>query len=363
MNDITAAPAAPESVVTPPTIPTTVDHGVNASQAARELASRRWSRRNETQEPLSAPVEAAAPEPIPPQEEVAAPEEVPGETQATEPAEELPPIEPPRSWTKEEKERFAGYPRELQAYLSEREQQRDRDLRQRQNEAAEREKALKAEHDAAAKARQEYEAALTQAVQIAQQQAAGEFADIKTWDDVQRLTSEDPVRYLKWQAHQQKMQALQGEAKAAQERQMQEQFQKWQTFAAEQDKLFADKVPEINDPEKGPKLRSSAVTALRDTGFTEQELAALWEGRSAITLRDHRLQQLILDAVKYRDAKASAAKPQPAKPVPPVQRPGAAAPRTGALDAELKTLDQKLEQTGSLKDAAALLSARRAARR
>src|SRR5882672_4996536 len=48
---------------------------------------------------------------------------------------EPPIIEPPRSWTKEEKERFFSLPRETQEYLANREQERDREIRRSQNEA------------------------------------------------------------------------------------------------------------------------------------------------------------------------------------------------------------------------------------
>jgi hypothetical protein len=45
-----------------------------------------------------------------------------------------------------------------------------------------------------------------------------------------------------------------------------------------------------------------------------------------------------------------------------VQRPGASQPRGAALDAQIQNLDKKLATSGSLKDAAALVKARRAAR-
>jgi hypothetical protein len=99
---------------------------------------------------------------------------------------------------------------------------------------------------------------------------------------------------------------------------------------------------------------------LKDRGFTAPELHALYQGRGALSLRDHRLQLLILDAVKFHDAQ-KAAKEAAAKPVPPVQRPGVAQPRNAAADQHIQNLKQKLDQSGSLKDAAALVAARRKA--
>src|SRR6266700_859128 len=49
----------------------------------------------------------------------AGPDTVPGETQGDDRA-EVPPIEPPRSWTKEDKELFKGLPRETQERLADR---------------------------------------------------------------------------------------------------------------------------------------------------------------------------------------------------------------------------------------------------
>jgi hypothetical protein len=68
------------------------------------------------------------------------------------------------------------------------------------------------------------------------------------------------------------------------------------------------------------------------------------------------------DAVMWRDAQSKAKAASAAK-VPPVQRPGVSQPRGAAHDAQVQNLTKRLETSGSLKDAAALLRARRAARR
>jgi hypothetical protein len=141
-----AAAGATESLAPITPVPAG-EEPMNAREAARAVARHRRRGRSDSAEPSSAgrdehaAVADAAPAPAPNQELAeeanAAPEDQPsGETQATEPEANLPPIEPPRSWTTEEKERFRSLPRELQAYLSEREQERDRDVRRRQNEAA-----------------------------------------------------------------------------------------------------------------------------------------------------------------------------------------------------------------------------------
>jgi hypothetical protein len=317
-------------------------------------------------EQTTAPERAAALEPM---ESTAQAEDAgelqapPGETESADPAtQELPPIEPPRSWSKEDKELFARLPRETQERLADRERSRDSDFSRRQQEATERAKALEAERRQVEQARQQYEAALPQLLTVLQQQQAGEFADIRTVADVERLVREDGPRYLQWDLHQKKVAAVQQEVAAAQQRQAQELGQLWQQFASEQDKLVTEKVPELADAKKAAELQSSALSTLKNIGFDQEELARAWQGQQGLSLRDHRLQMLILDATRWREAQAKA-KSVAAKPVPPVQRPGVAQGRNAAREAELQNLTHKLERTGSLRDAAALLRASRAARR
>ena len=282
------------------------------------------------------------------------------EPEAADPeAEELPPIEPPRSWTKDEQERFKSYPRELQAYLSEREQQRDRELRRSQNEAAEHRKAIEAELAKVDQARKEYEAKLPAIMQALQDAQAGAFADIKTVDDVQRLAAEDPFRYLQWQAHQQKLQAVAYEQEQAGKRQQQEHLASWTKFQNDENAKAAELHPELADPEKAKHLREGVVELFRDKGFTDNDLNSMAAGATYSPF-DHRWQSILVDALKYREAQK--AKPVAvAKPVPPVQRPGVAPPRGAAKTENLQALSAKLDRSGSVDDALELLAARRKA--
>src|SRR6266566_3615310 len=269
----------------------------------------------------------------------------PGErTEGADRQQEPAPIEPPRSWTKEDKELFTGLPRATQERLAERERSREGDFLRRQNEAAEKLKGLTAKEQAVEQARQTYEAALPQLLQTLQQQQAGEFADIKSMADVERLAREDWPRYLLWDLQQKKIADVTQQLLATQHRQVQERLAQFTEFAKRQDDLFKEKVPDMADEAKAA------------------ELQPLWNGQKELSLRDHRLQLLIRDATLWREAQAKA-KAAAVKPVPPVQRPGAATARQGTDEARVQHLTQRLEQTGSLRDAAALVRARRAAAR
>jgi hypothetical protein len=310
------------------------------------------------------PAESAEPAPaddneIPAQAENAAPpEEAPGEApEAIEPAAE-PPIEPPRSWTKEAKEQWQSLPRNTQEYLAQREQERDRELRQRQNEAADKLKGLTAKEQAAEQARQQYEAALPTLMQTLQDAQAGTFSDIRTVDDVTKLAAEDPFRYLQWQAHQTKMQAVQAEMRNAQERQSQERQNKWAEEVREYDRQFVESLTAA-DKAKYEDFKKEAPSFLEAKGFKQQELAEYAAGKP-LSIYHPAVQSLILDGLKYQAAqKAKATVTE--KPVPPVQRPGAAKPAGEAGSDAIRNLSAQLERTGKTRDLANLIGAMRGA--
>ena len=343
---------------------------LSTHDAAAVLRKLRQPKMNETDTTDSARAAAAAPEPgkesaaDPADDAAPVDAQDPGaKTEGTDPgATELSPIEPPRSWTKEDKELFAGLPRATQERLAERERSREGDFLRRQNEAAEKLKGLAAKEQAVELARQTYEAALPQLLQTLQQQQAGEFADIKSMADVERLAREDWPRYLLWDLQQKKVAEVTQHMLAAQHRQAQEKLTQFVEFAKRQDDLFKERVPDMADDTKAAELQRQALAVLSDLGFDEAELVPLWNGQKELSLRDHRLQLLIRDATLWREAEKKA-KAAATKPVPPVQRPGAATARQGTDEARVQHLTHRLEQTGSLRDAAALLRARRAAAR
>jgi hypothetical protein len=347
--------------------PAQTPEAVSIREAGRILARHRNLRDDATSEAERAPEEGDAPEPRIDDgtgEVDAAPSDEAGNgTQADDPPPIPEPIPPPRSWTKEHKDAFAALPRDIQERVSEVERARESDFLRRQQDAAEQRKAADAERQQLSEARLQYESALPALLQSLQARTANEFGDIQNMDDVERMAREDFPRYALWDAQQKKLAAVAHELQGAQQRQAQELDARWTQFARREDELMHEHVPELADPEKAPKLRESAVGVLRDRGFTDGELGALYNGQAGLSLRDHRIQLLILDAVRWRDAQAKAKQAQ-TRPVPPVQRPGVAQGDGNAADAEIRTLRQKLERSGSIRDAAALRAAQlKAARR
>jgi hypothetical protein len=309
---------------------------------------------------------APAPEQAPGQEPgagTAQPEAGPGETQEADAQAETPdPIEPPRSWTKEDKELFRGLPRDTQQRLAERERSREGDFLRRQNEAAEKLKGLTAQQQAAEHVRAHYEQALPVLLQSLQEQQAGAFADVQSVADLEKMAREDWPRYVQWDAQQKKIAAVQQQLGATLARQSQQAAQHWRTYVADEDARFRERAPELADTEALAKAARSATEMLKELGFSDGELGEMWNSGRGISLRDHRVQLLIRDGVRFREAQAAAKKPQP-RAVPDVQRPGPAPARNADADGRVKDLTDRLNQSGNLRDAAALLVARRSAQR
>lgn len=367
-ESVAGAEAGPIDIVQIPA----VGESMGASEAGKALAAFRQKRQEtataETPQAKAAP-EPAAPEPATPEsadEADAAPQETEatGETQATDPVEE-PPLELPRSWTKDRAEHWAKLDRGTQEFLLDHDRKASAEVRRVQNEAAEKLKGLTAKEQAVEQARTQYETALPALLETIQQQQNVEFSDIRTIEDVQKLAATDWPRYVMWDAKQKQIAAVQQQVQQATQRQTLEKQQKLSEFEQTEAKAFAEKVPEFADPKKKAELQNQAIALLKDhLGFSDQELGEIYNSDKGLSLRDHRTQLLLLDGIRYREAKASSVKPTP-KPVPPVQRPGVSQPRGAAVAADVQNLSKRLDQStgvNALRTAAALVQARRASR-
>lgn len=301
----------------------------------------------------------ADPEPSGDDPEAAAATEPPGETTEADDAASEPPVDPPRHWRKAEKELFATLPRENQLALIENERARDREIQKGIQANTEREKALEAERQAAEKARQQYEAALPQITQLLAAQHQSEFADIKTLADAEKLLQANPSRYMKWELSQKKVAAAQAEASQLAQARQAEAAKWYDQFVRTEDARFIEAAPEYGDPAKAEKLQLAAVETLTEIGFSEDELTALMKGQRPLHARDHRVQLLVRDATRWRQAQKAAATAK-ARTVPPVTRPGTAPDKGAAKVQALQEAQKQLARTGRTEDAVALLRAKRA---
>lgn len=374
---------------------------ISVSQAARALQAAR----KKPAPVVAAPVAAAEPEPADDGADPATAaselsvegDAAPGEDQATGETDDSvnppakAPLPLPRSWTKEQAAHWNALPRETQEYLAERDSKTSAEVRRVQNEAAEKSKALTAKETAAEQVRTQYETKIKSVVDILEKEQLREFPDIRSQGDLDKLSSEfsrlsaeavalwatDPLaagqmqaqagqiqaKLSAWGIHQQKLVAVTNELTQAETRKSQAKKESWNKHIQDENKLAAEKIPELADKTKGPALRTRAVERLTELGFTNEELNKLASGDEKISIHDHRLQQLINSDLRLAEI-LDAPKAVAAKPVPTVQRPGVPAPRGSANSERLKALTNKLNTSGSLKDAVALrLAQTRAPRR
>lgn len=362
-------PPVPAELTPPPTtdIPEVPQGGFNASQAATVLANRRGKEpaaeapKNTEQKAVERPKEAAPaaqesgeePGDAPPQEETSV------DTQGEDDRAGEPPIDPPRSLSKEDKEFFRSLPRDRQERWASLERSRELEVRRIQNEAADSRKALEAKERAAEEARAKYEQRLPAVVQNLQTELAKKFPDIRNMDDVVRLAQTNPARHAEFQALWQRADFETREAQQVEARKRQEAEAWFEKFTADEDRKFLEAAPEFGDPKKADTLRREAAELLIDKGFTEQEINDLWSGRKPALVRDHRFQLIIRDAMRFRAAQKGIPNAK-AAPTQPSVKPGIPPSKGERQASNIQTLQQKLARTGKVDAAVALLQAKRA---
>jgi hypothetical protein len=141
--------------------------------------------------------------------------------------------------------------------------------------------------------------------------------------------------------------------------QMQERFN---SAARDSDASFEEyrKAQGISDAQL-KEIRAEALAGLRES-MTEDQIAAAWN--TDWTLRSFPAQRMLMESALYRLGKRGLAQKVAPRPVPPIQHPGGGrAEFADARDYSTRDLSNKLSHSGSIKDAAALLNARRATKR
>lgn len=270
----------------------------------------------------------------------------------------------PKSWTEAEDAEWQSTPRALQEKIVARELERDTALRRTQNEAADKLKGLTAKEHAAEHARQQYEAKLPALMQALHNTNNTAFSDIKSQDDADLLAQVDPARWVQWKAHQDRMQQTNHELLQAEGKKAAQTQTEWQNLRNSEDALASEKIPDLADPEKGPKLMKRAIARLGELGIDGDRLNDLASGKERLPIFNHVIQQLLNDSIALHDLRAASKKAVAvAKDVPPVQRPGSAKPSGAAATDRVQALETRLNNSGDIKDAAALYMAQQSAAR
>jgi hypothetical protein len=116
----------------------------------------------------------------------------------------------------------------------------------------------------------------------------------------------------------------------------------WHSYKQQNDNLAQERIAELRDPKQSGAFRNATRAALKDLGFSDNELSAAWDGHTGFSLRDFRVQAMIADGVRWRQAQARA-KTVTKAPIPEVLRPGTFRPRGAGNEEQIARLERELE--------------------
>jgi hypothetical protein len=180
-------------------------------------------------------------------------------------------------------------------------------------------------------------------------QADSKLNELKSTDWT-RLKEEDPTEYMlkrdQYRELQENKRTVEEEQKNLQYKSQQEQQAKWQEELGRQQEIMAQRLPEWNDPNKGPKLKQDIKSFAVKTGFSEQEVDSLIDARSVDVLHKAMLYDNLL-AAKISNKKS--------KVVPKVTRPGSPATKGEISSDKVKAQRAKLRKSGHVKDASSVI--------
>ena len=266
---------------------------------------------------------------------------------------ENPTVEPPKSWSAEQKAVWNSLPPETQNYVLQRETERDTALRRGQNELAEQRKAFEAERQAQLQQAAEFSNQLPMLQRALLERVQNSETARMTQQDWLALASSDPARYVelqaKAQADAQLLQAtMQAQQRLEAQRQAEQAASQQEMLKAEWNKLI-ETDPDFADPVKGPALQQEI------TAFMTKELGVPVEALNAMNqhwmVRGAKL--AMIGAKALADAKNA---PQKVKNLPPVSRPTAS--RANPSDRSMQQFGAdktNISRVRSTEDAAAIL--------
>jgi hypothetical protein len=219
--------------------------------------------------------------------------------------------------------------------------QRSKDYTQKSQALAEQRKAMDAEREHLEHVKQErmaYAQKLKALDSFLSQQNKGE--------DLEVLKETDPIGYAVKVAEQSQREKQLAVVRAEQQRiaqqQQAEQQQSLQNHLKSESEKLASVIPELSTP-KGDAIRKEIREYAKSVGWSDQELASVYDHRAVLTL---------YKAMKFEQLQKG--KPETLKKVqqaPKMLKPGTSTPDTKS--SEDKQVMQRLRQSGKVRDAAA----------
>ena len=219
---------------------------------------------------------------------------------------------------------------------------RQADYTRKSQVLAEQRKKMDEELAATQQERQQYQSQLEQF----NLQADSKLEEFKSVDWT-KLKEEDPMEYAlkrdQYRELQENKRLVAEEQQNLAQKQQAEMQTKWNEELARQQEVMAQRLPEWNDPEKGPKLKQNIKSFALKKGFSEQEVDSLIDARSVDVLHKAMMYETLLEA-KISQKKA--------KVVPKVQKPGAPSTKSEVNSEKVKQTRARLKRSGRVDDAA-----------
>lgn len=215
------------------------------------------------------------------------------------------------------------------------------------------------------KARQGYLEGLAAATQIAQASFISQFPELVGVPQenlpgaLEQMSRQDPAKFARVQSMIGMTDQLVAQQQQEGQRQAEIARQDFLAFAQSEDARL-DAMLKGEPKEIQRAVTQEILASAKASGIESAEFMRLFH--SEPLMRNAVFQRMMYDAGKYRlmmKAKDAAT----ARPLPPVQRPGAAATRGEREHADLRTLNARLSSSGDIKDAVALYHARKTSRR
>lgn len=214
--------------------------------------------------------------------------------------------------------------------------------------------------------RQQYAAGIDAATKIAQASFIAQFPEFANVPEDQRgavlgvLQHQNPQRFNQVLAAVQSTQQLfEASARVDQQRQA-ETKHKFTEYARNEDARFAD----MMKGEDMGKITGAVIELVKDYGADPAQFFEAYANEPI--MRRAEFQRMMVDAAKYNQLTKAPPKAAP-KTLPPVQRPGAAAPRVSADVGRVQTLERQLASAGSaesqMRIAAEMMTLKRASKR
>jgi hypothetical protein len=211
-------------------------------------------------------------------------------------------------------------------------------------------------------ARQAYLQNLDAATKIAQTSFVSQFPEFQGVPAEQHgavlaaIQQQSPERFAQIHSAVERTAGLFAQQSAEQQRQAERERSAFQSYASTQDSVFAEMM-KSETPAQMRAIEAEIPAMLKSVGVDPLEF--LKAGSESRFLRSAAAQALLVKAAKY-DLMQKAPKAIPARSVPQVVRPGISARR--AVSDDVSTFDNRLSATGNIKDATAMLIAKRASR-